>query len=188
MSDDRIPTARRTVLKAAAAGATLAGAATGVGAAQNQTDDEGEGADYGTVTDPIGLVTVEGDDSVEATVERIEGTIDEMEDVTHVATVDHAENAAGIDEELRPTTLVLFGNPELGTPLMQSGQSVGIDLPQKMLVWEDEDGAVNVSYNDPWYVAARHGIVEETEIVETMSGALETIATGDGEEGDGDSA
>jgi uncharacterized protein (DUF302 family) len=79
--------------------------------------------------------------------------------------------------ELPPTTLLIFGNPRLGTPLMQASRSVAIDLPQKMLVWEDE-GEVMVSYNDPQYLAARHGIEGKEEILETISNALENLATG----------
>ena len=183
-------TPRRTVL---AIGAAFAGAS-GVGAAGGDDHDDGEkdddrggdGTGDGAELEGAGLVTVDGGDSVEETTERIEGRIDGLEDVTHVATIDHAANAASVDEELRPTRLVLFGNPALGTPLMQASRSAGIDLPQKLLVWEGEAGGVNVTYNDPEYVAERHGVEGQDERLATIAGALEAIATGEaGAEGGG---
>lgn len=122
-----------------------------------------------------GLVTIEGGESVEATVACIERAIEDADPML-IATVDHAENAASVGEDLRPTTLLLFGNPAAGTPLMQETQSVGIDLPQKMLVWEDEDGEVNVTYNDPEYVATRHGIEGQEELLGMIGDALATLA------------
>lgn len=122
-----------------------------------------------------GLVTIEGGESVEATVACIERAIEDADPML-IATVDHAENAASVGEDLRPTILLLFGNPAAGTPLMQETQSVGIDLPQKMLVWEDEDGEVNVTYNDPEYVATRHGIEGQEELLGMIGDALATLA------------
>lgn len=74
-----------------------------------------------------------------------------------MTTVDHAASAASVDKNRPPTTLLVVGNPEVGTPLMQSARSVAFDLPRKMLVWAD-DGAVKVTYNDPGYLADRPGI------------------------------
>jgi uncharacterized protein (DUF302 family) len=83
---------------------------------------------------------------------------------------------------LNPTRLVIFGNPDLGTPLMQSSQSVSIDLPQKMLVWEDDNGDVFISYNDPAYLAERHAIFDRNEQLEMISTALANLANAaDGE-------
>ena len=65
---------------------------------------------------------------------------------------------ASVGLPLRPTTLVVFGNPAAGTPLMQAEQTAGIDLPLKALVWQDAGGAVNLSYNDPAWIAARHAL------------------------------
>jgi len=123
-----------------------------------------------------GLVTVTTEDSVEATVERIEADIEESP-LTLMTTVDHAENAASVDRELPPTTLLIFGNPEVGTPLMQAARTVAIDLPQKMLVWDD-DGQTTVAYNDPQYLAERHGIGGESERLEQVGSALNQLATG----------
>lgn len=122
-----------------------------------------------------GLITIEGGTSVEATVACIERAIEDADPML-IATVDHAENAASVGEDLRPTRLLIFGNPAAGTPLMQETQTVGIDLPQKMLVWEDENGSVNVTYNDPEYIATRHGIDGQEELLDMVSDALATLA------------
>lgn len=165
-NDDR----RRRVLQGIGVllgGSSLAGV--GAGSAVASTDD----GDHGDETEKSdgegfcfrddGLVTVEGGEDVPGTVGCIERAIEEA-GLLHVATIDHAENAASIGEELRPTMLLIFGNPEVGTPLMQEDQSIGIDLPQKLLVWEGPDGEVNVTYNDPEYLAARHGIDQDERI------------------------
>lgn len=73
------------------------------------------------------------------------------------AMVDHAAGAATVDLELRPTAVLVFGNPKGGTPLMRCAQTVGIDLPLKALVWQDEQGQVWLGYNDPAWIVARHG-------------------------------
>jgi uncharacterized protein (DUF302 family) len=174
-------TERRRFLRAALAGAgiTLAGTAAG----QETTTEEGTTTEEETTTTQAdstgnGLVTVESDENVGATVERIEEDIEDNDDLILVTTIDHARNAQSAGLDLRPTTLLVFGNPNLGTPLMQASQTVGIDLPQKLLVWEAEDGTVNVTYNDPQWLAERHGIEGQDEVLETISGALEALATG----------
>ena len=73
---------------------------------------------------------------------------------------------------------MVFGNPNLGTPLMQSRQSVGIDLPQKVLIWEDADGTVRLAYNDPFFLAERHGIEGRADVLTTISNALAMLAQG----------
>jgi len=78
--------------------------------------------------------------------------------MTVLARIDHAAAAAKTGMELRPTEVVLFGNPRAGTPLMQAAQTVGIDLPLKALVWQDAQGAAHLTYNDPAWIAARHGL------------------------------
>lgn len=88
--------------------------------------------------------------------------------------LDHAANAMSVDMTLPPTTLYVFGNPMAGTPLMQAGASTGIDLPQKILVYE-EAGSVFVVYNDPGYVAMRHGLAGVDEVVSNISLALEGL-------------
>jgi uncharacterized protein (DUF302 family) len=98
--------------------------------------------------------------------------------MTVFAHIDHAAGAAAVGLTLRPTDLLIFGNAKAGTPLMQSAQTIGIDLPLKALVWQDEAGATWLSYNDPAYLAGRHGLGEQTrQIIDTMSAALKAVAT-----------
>ena len=78
--------------------------------------------------------------------------------ISIVAGIDHAAAAAAIGMELRPTEVLIFGNPRAGTPLMQAVQTVGIDLPLKALVWQDEGGTTRLAYNDPQWLAQRHGV------------------------------
>ncbi|PSP56102.1 hypothetical protein BRC82_02920 [Halobacteriales archaeon QS_1_67_19] len=114
---------RRTLVRTALAGAGLAFAGT-AGAQETETET-------GTETADDGLVTVESDEDFEATVERISSAVEDSENLTLVATVDHAENAESADLELPPTTVLMFGNPRLGTQLMRDTQSAGIDLPRR---------------------------------------------------------
>jgi uncharacterized protein (DUF302 family) len=90
--------------------------------------------------------------------------------------INHAEGAQKVGKKLRPTELIIFGNPKVGTPLMQCGQSAGIDLPQKALIWQDEAGQVWLSYNDPKYLASRHSIKECGEIIKKIEKALGNFA------------
>lgn len=159
---------RRDVLRAALAGAGLTLAGTAAGQETTPADEEG-----------AGLVTVQSDEGFEATVERITTGIEESGNMMHMTTVDHAENADAVGMDLRPTTLIVFGNPQIGTRLMQRSQTAGIDLPQKILVWEAEDGTVNVTYNDPAWVAERHGVDAPEMLIQQVSDALESLATGE---------
>lgn len=96
------------------------------------------------------------------------------------ARIDHAQGGAeGVGESLRPTELLIFGNPKGGTPpLMQCAQTAGIDLPLKALVWEDEDGKVWLGYNDPQYLAERHGVpdcVVVNNLLDALAGMIEQV-------------
>jgi uncharacterized protein (DUF302 family) len=92
------------------------------------------------------------------------------------ARIDHAAGAASAGLSLRPTEVVIFGNPKGGTALMQDRQSAGIDLPLKALVWEDADGKIWLSYNDPGWIAQRHGLgAASAGAVEAMAKALAAI-------------
>ena len=88
--------------------------------------------------------------------ERILAAIAEL-GMAVFARIDHSAAAAKVGMELRPTEVVLFGNPKTGTPLMQDAQTMGIDLPLRALVWQDEAGTTHLSYSDPSWLAARHG-------------------------------
>lgn len=122
-----------------------------------------------------GLVTAESGVSFEETYDRLRAAIEDNENLRILATVDHGANAAGADQEMLPTRLILFGNPDLGTPLMRSARTTAIDLPQKLLVWEDQDGRILVTYNDPLYLQERHGIKGRDEILVTISSALSDL-------------
>jgi len=92
------------------------------------------------------------------------------------ARIDHAAGAAEVGLTLRPTELIIFGNARGGTPLMQSAQTAGIDLPLKTLVWEDATGKTWISYNQPSWIAQRHGVANAEPIVAKMAALLSAIA------------
>ncbi len=104
-----------------------------------------------------GLITLPSAHSAEETISRFEAAL-KAHDVTVFAKIDHSAGAAKANMPLRPTILLIFGGARGGTPLMQADQRIGIDLPLKALVWEDADGKVWLSYNDPAWLAARHGL------------------------------
>lgn len=122
-----------------------------------------------------GLVTKKSPHSVEDTVKRLKKGIGELKPVSVMAEVDHQKNAKKVDLELRPTYLVLFGNPKLGTQLFTSKQTAGIDLPMKALVWQDADDQVWIGYNDPAWIAERHGIDDRDDVVKKMQQALDKL-------------
>ena len=123
-----------------------------------------------------GLTSVVSDFGPEETMARLEAAIG-AKGLTLFARVDHAAGAAQVGMPLRPTVLFVFGNAKGGTPLMQKAQAIGIDLPLKALVWQDEAGKTWLSYNDPAWLAARHGISAGTErVVSALSGALGELA------------
>jgi len=125
-----------------------------------------------------GFITKQSPYNVEETEARFVSILEEK-GLNIFATIDHTENAANADLELRPTRVVIFGNPKLGTPLMQCAQSMAIDLPQKMLIWKDSEGETNIGYNDPQYLAERHGLEDcESETIERISGALDQLSEG----------
>ena len=90
--------------------------------------------------------------------------------------IDHAAGATEAGLELRPTELIIFGNARGGTPLMQSIQTVGIDLPLKVLVWEDASGTTWLSYSEPGWIAQRHGVANAEPVVSKMSVALSAMS------------
>lgn len=123
-----------------------------------------------------GLVTLESDGTVEESVERVKDAIESNDDLGLMAEVDHESNADSVGRDLSPTTVLIFGNPDLGTPLMQSNRTLAIDLPQKLLVTERDDGTVTVTYNDPAFLADRHHIEDQEDRLDTVSDALSSLA------------
>ncbi|MEL0620594.1 DUF302 domain-containing protein [Psychrobacter proteolyticus] len=123
-----------------------------------------------------GLVTLQSNHSVQDTADKLVSVI-ESKGMKVFARVDHQKNAQSVDLSLRPTQVVMFGNPKAGTPLMNCEQTVAIDLPQKILISEDADEKVWLSYNNPDYLKTRHNIKGcDTEIA-NISKALNAIST-----------
>ncbi len=104
-----------------------------------------------------GLVALKSPYSAAQTLTRFED-LAKQRDLVIFARIDHAAGAAKIGKTLRPTEVLIFGNPQGGTPFMACAQSVGIDLPLKALAWQDAAGQVWLGYNDPAWLAQRHGV------------------------------
>ncbi len=121
-----------------------------------------------------GLTTVKSPHSSKDTMDRLE-TVAKQKGMAIFARIDHSAGAAKVGMKLRPTELLIFGNPQSGTPFMECSQTVGIDLPVKALVWEDASGQVWLGYNDPEFLARRHG-VSQCPAVENMHKALAGFA------------
>jgi uncharacterized protein (DUF302 family) len=124
-----------------------------------------------------GLITIESRYGPEETMNRFETEV-RARGMKVFAHIDHAAGATAAGLSLRPTELLIFGNAKTGTPLMQSTQTSGIDLPLKALVWQDASGTAWLSYNDPAFLAHRHGLEHADDTsVNAMSAALQAIAT-----------
>ena len=124
-----------------------------------------------------GMVNVKSAHSVEKTADRLENLLG-SKGMTVFKRINHAAGAASVGNTLRPTELVIFGNPKVGSPLMLCSQSIAIDLPQKALIWEDANGQVWLSYNDPAYLKLRHDTQGCDEVLKKVSGALANFAKG----------
>ena len=122
-----------------------------------------------------GRITKKSAFSPTETMERLEKAIREK-GITIFARIDHSGGAAAAGLPLRFTQLLIFGNPKGGTPLMESRQTIGIDLPLKFLVWQDERGDVWVTYQDPSYLAALHQVTDQADTVATLSAVLDGLA------------
>lgn len=122
-----------------------------------------------------GLVKLESGYSVDETLDRFEAAV-KGKGMTVFARIDHAKGARAAGKALRPTQVLVFGNPPIGALLMQSKQTVGIDLPMKALAWKDGDGRVWLAYNDPGYLVGRHRISGRDAVVAKMRKALDAFA------------
>lgn len=91
------------------------------------------------------------------------------------ARIDHTKGAASVGQDLRPTQMLMFGNPKLGTPLMQAQQSAGLDLPLRVVSYEAADGTVLVMYHAPTATASAHGVDEDAPVIAAMTGALDKL-------------
>ena len=123
-----------------------------------------------------GLITIQSRYDPKETMQRLEAAV-KAKGFSVFAHIDHSAQAARVNLSLPPTDLLIFGNPKGGTPLMRSDQTIGIDLPLKALVWQDQKGATWLSYNDPVWIVQRHGGAGGTEdTVGAISTALKAIA------------
>ncbi|HET6888149.1 MAG TPA: DUF302 domain-containing protein [Candidatus Udaeobacter sp.] len=104
-----------------------------------------------------GLIDIPSNHSVDETVTKLEGIL-QAKGITLFALVDHSGEAAKAGMKMRPTKLLIFGNPRAGTPVMLAAPSSAIDLPLKILVWEDDQGKVWITYNSPTYLQTRHNL------------------------------
>jgi len=119
-----------------------------------------------------GLIDIPSNHSVDETVIKLEGIL-QAKGITLFALVDHSGEAAKAGMKMRPTKLLIFGNPRAGTPVMLAAPSSAIDLPLKILVWEDDQGKVWITYNNPSYLQERHNL--RSELLPSIA-VIETLA------------
>ena len=124
-----------------------------------------------------GLISIKSAHSVSETLDRLENLL-RKKGITIVTRWRHDAAAKKVGISLRPTELLIFGNPKLGSHFFTSQQTAGIDLPMKALAWQDKNGQVWLTYNDPHYIADRHGIKNRPEIVSKMTAALKQLTNG----------
>jgi uncharacterized protein (DUF302 family) len=124
-----------------------------------------------------GLISIESRYGPEETMNRFEAEV-RAKGMSVFAHIDHAAGATAVGLSLRPTELLIFGNAKTGTLLMESAQTLGIDLPLKALVWQDASGTAWLSYNDPAFLAHRHGMDgADNTTVNAMAAALKALAS-----------
>lgn len=114
--------------------------------------------------------------SVATTMDRLQSAV-EAAGATVFARVDHAAGAATVEMDLRPTQMLMFGNPKLGTPAMLDGQTAGLDLPLRVLAYADSDGAVHLAYHAPASLAETHGLPADAKYIQMMTGALDKLTS-----------
>ena len=122
-----------------------------------------------------GLTSIQSRFGPKETMDRLEAEI-RSKGLMIFAKIDHAAGAAEVGLTLRPTSLIVFGNARGGTPLMQATQTAGIDLPLKILLWADKAGKTWLSYNEPSWIAQRHGVGGKTELINKLEATLAEIA------------
>jgi len=125
-----------------------------------------------------GVLTVESENDFATTYTKLRSSIENNDNLTIMAQLNHQENANSVGLDLLPSRIIVFGNPALGTPLMQNMQTTALDLPQKMLVWENSDGRVMISYNDPEFLKQRHSITGADTVLLQITNALQNLAEG----------
>ncbi len=113
--------------------------------------------------------------SVDITYNNLTTIINNNPNLKILLELDHSKNAANAGLELSPTKIILFGNPKLGTPLMQTNPTIAIDLPQKIIIYASENGTTKIAYNNPLYLKERHSISDKDTIINTIVDALNNI-------------
>jgi uncharacterized protein (DUF302 family) len=121
------------------------------------------------------LVTLASAHGAAETVERLKSLLSQKK-IQLFADIDHAAGAREVGLPLRPTRLLIFGNPQAGTPLMQGKQTIGLDLPLRALVWEDEAGKVWLTYHRLEFLARRHDVLGRDEVVKALGAGLDALA------------
>jgi len=139
-------------------------------------DDNGSTDNAVTVPEVSGMTVLVSENSFDDTYQSVITALQNNSNIGIVAEVDHQSNAQSVNLDLNPTKIVFFGNPALGTPLMIESQSTGLDLPQRLLVYQDDDENVFVAYNDPKFLEARHDLDNQSMTLDQISGALSMIA------------
>ncbi len=122
-----------------------------------------------------GLITVKSAHDVKQTADRLEKVL-KSKGLTVFDRIDHAKGAVLVGQKLLPTELIIFGNPAMGTKLMNCQRSVAIDLPLKALIWQDKKGQTWLSYNDPQYLYRRHHLKGCEPVIKKMENALHNLA------------
>jgi uncharacterized protein (DUF302 family) len=122
------------------------------------------------------LIRKQSPHTVSVTIDRLAAAV-EGAGATVFARVDHAAGASSVGMELRPTQLLIFGNPKLGTPALQAGQTAGLDLPLRVVAYKDDSGQVFLAYHSPSILAADHGIPADAEVLKKMTGALDKLTS-----------
>lgn len=131
---------------------------------------------YAFAIDTNGIIKIKSNHNVTETINKLE-TVLNKKGMTIFKRVDHTAGADKVGLKLRPTELLIFGNPKVGTPLMLCAQTAALDLPQKALAYEDENGQVWLAYNDPTYVVQRHDLKGCDKAVEKVTNALAKFAS-----------
>lgn len=124
---------------------------------------------------PEGFIVLESSHGPKDTMERLKAAVT-ARGMTIFAEIDHAGAAKDVGMTLAPTEVLIFGSPKAGTPLMQASQTMGIDLPLKALVWQDSAGKTWLGYNDPKWLARRHGVTGNDHLLDAIATALASVA------------
>jgi len=122
-----------------------------------------------------GLIIKDSPYDVNTTYNKLHTVISNNPNLKILLELDHSKNAASVDLKLNATKIIMFGNPKLGTPLMQASQTASIDLPQKIIIYSTTNTTSKIAYNDPLYLKKRHNIEDKDDLLMTISKALNNI-------------